>query len=731
MGASQQASPAAMGRQLVGYGVALLSVLGIVVAGGDVMNPLYPPLMRLGVGLCLAAQALIVVECLRPSRLAWVITAAATLGIVFITVGLLMAPPFPGLEWRTNIWLGPVFQFLILLHPRPRRWPWLAALSLGCWATVTVVHHLDWRIQVLDLVFTITPILTFAIGLACLTNLLLELRLSQMRRIHGEQETRRAEMLEAERRARIRLAHDSLLHTLQHIFRDWARPTPAEARELAAGAVADLRASSQSLDRHGWVSLRAELQPALTQEGCVVEFSGRDVQVPAHVGEAVVGAAREAIRNVVKHARGHAMVTVARFGSGCRVTVADDGPGFDPHAPPGGRLGVTEGILRRMEEAGGHAEITSGQFGSTVKLEWMTEPFGRPEPFGPMARTMISWLPLPVLAASLIHVLVFDVGPSALGVTLIWLLTAAVSALGMRQLRRAGLKSWQPVALTVLAIVLVAANYAWIPREGTNGYDVWTPSLAGALMVLALPGRRLREAVALAATVIVSTVASCVIFLGWQTVVGSQLGSIMAVVMYVLAPLALATGASILATHAARTEELHAAQRLSTDLAAERDATRLEWVNSMRRLAEPFLLDVASGAVVSTDETAVKRARLLEARMRDELAMWPNGSGITDRAHALREHGWDCTLDVRGVGPAERRNLLTVMSQLPEPMPGQRVHLTHRQGRAVATVTDPSFSMEQWHQLADDVDAVNDEDFTQLRTPAASVASLVEGSTQT
>lgn len=712
-----QRSPAAMGRRLVGYGISLLAALGIVVAAPDVIGSHYPVLMRLGVALCLGAQALVIVECLRPSRLLWPITAASCLGIVAITTGLLFVPaPWEGLEWRTNIWLGPVLQFLLLLHPRRRAWPLLAAVSLACWAGVTVVHQLDWRIQVLDLVFTLTPIATLGIGGACITNLLMELRLSQLRRIHDEQETRRTEMREQERRVRIRLVHDSLLHTLQQISRGWAQPTPAEVSQLAASATMDLQAGSDSFDDGSWVALRSALESALADQGCSIVWRGGGAVVPAPVRDAMVGAAREAIRNVVKHAGGTAAVTVSRVTGGCRVTVADDGPGFDAQDRPTGRLGMDDGILQRMTDVGGHAAVTSSDQGTTVKLDWTEEPFGRAEPFGPMARTMISWLPVPVLAASLVHITVLNVGPSAIGVALIWLTVAAVTVLGMRKLRTTGLQWWQPLILTALAMAVIAANYTWISPVGTNGYDVWTPSLAGALMVLALPGRPLVQAAAMAAGVIAVSVEACALSLGWGAVLGSQLGSIMAVVMYVLVPMALATGASILATHARRTEELHAAKRLKAELAAERDTTRRDWIARMRRLAEPFLMDVANGAVDPADASVVRRAGILEARLRDEVSLWPHGTGITDRVHALREAGWDCTLDLSISGDAEKENLLHLMSQLPAPLPSQRLHITHRQGQAVATVTGPPFAEGQWRQLGQGVASVRDEDFTQLRT---------------
>ncbi|MDO5736443.1 MAG: hypothetical protein Q4P15_08210 [Propionibacteriaceae bacterium] len=709
-------SPAAVGRRLVGYGISLLAALGIVVAVGDVFGPQYPGLMRLGVALCLGAQALVIVACLRPSRLLWPITIASGLGIVAITVGLLLVPaPWDGLEWRTNIWLGPVLQFLILLHPKRRAWPLLAIVSLACWSLVTVVHHLDWRIQVLDLVFTLTPIATLGIGGACITNLLFELRLSQLRRIQDEQDTRRTEMREHERRARVRLVHDSLLHTLQQIARGWAQPTPAEASALAVSVAAELQESSDSFDDGSSVELRPALEAALMNQGCDITWRGTAGVVPSPVLEAMVGAAREAVRNVAKHSTGAAVVSVTRVAGGCRVTVVDEGSGFDVATRPAGRLGMEEGIIRRMSDVGGHASITTGALGTTVKLEWIDEPFGHAEPFGPVARTLISWLPVPVLAASLVHVLVLEVGPSAIGVALIWVTAALVSILGMRRLRVSGLAWWQPLVLTALALAAIVANYAWLPPEGTNGYDVWTPSLVGALMVLALPGRRLVAAIIMAAGVILVTVVSCAFYQGWDAVLGSQLGSIMAVLMYVLAPLALATGASILANHARRTDELRAAKRLSAELAAERDATRREWIVRMRRLADPFLMGIAEGKLDPSDTSVVRRAKILESRLRDELSLWPHGTGIADRAHRLRLDGWDCTLDLAVANDAEKQSLLHLMAQLPHPVRGQRLHITHRLGQAVATITDPPFTDRQWRDVGPGMEQVRDEDFTQLR----------------
>jgi signal transduction histidine kinase len=57
------------------------------------------------------------------------------------------------------------------------------------------------------------------------------------------------------------------------------------------------------------------------------------------------------------------------------VRVEDTGRGFDLDAIPVERLGVRTSILRRMEDVGGTATITSSPgHGTVVELEWSEEP---------------------------------------------------------------------------------------------------------------------------------------------------------------------------------------------------------------------------------------------------------------------------------------------------------------------------------------------------------------------
>ena len=74
---------------------------------------------------------------------------------------------------------------------------------------------------------------------------------------------------------------------------------------------------------------------------------------------ALVGAVREALNNVHKHARAsHVIVRCETSESGARVVVSDDGVGVDlAHAVAG--LGLRRSIVERMASNGGHATVAS------------------------------------------------------------------------------------------------------------------------------------------------------------------------------------------------------------------------------------------------------------------------------------------------------------------------------------------------------------------------------------
>lgn len=99
--------------------------------------------------------------------------------------------------------------------------------------------------------------------------------------------------------------------------------------------------------------------------------------LPPDVEGAVVGAAREALRNVLRHSgRSEASVRVRLDAHGCTVTIADSGRGFRPETPAS--TGRHHSIAGSLASVGGSARtVSTPGHGTEVTLSWF-----RPHPAG-------------------------------------------------------------------------------------------------------------------------------------------------------------------------------------------------------------------------------------------------------------------------------------------------------------------------------------------------------------
>jgi signal transduction histidine kinase len=206
----------------------------------------------------------------------------------------------------------------------------------------------------------------------------------------AESKRREAEQAAAERQRIARDLHDSVTQTLfslslqartaEHELSGNGARLPGALREishLARGALAEMRA------------LIFELRPAaLAEEGLVaaltkhaaavsvrhdlpVEVEGPPERLPLASGveEHLYRLGQEAIANAVKHAGASRVdVWVARSADGARMTIADDGGGFDPQASFVGHLGLST-MRSRADEIGGTLEIETGPGqGTTISV---------------------------------------------------------------------------------------------------------------------------------------------------------------------------------------------------------------------------------------------------------------------------------------------------------------------------------------------------------------------------
>jgi len=200
---------------------------------------------------------------------------------------------------------------------------------------------------------------------------------SAVRAFAGLEQAQAAAMLAAARRdderAQLRMVHNGPLTILTMAFHSGARQPSAMVRQRAAEALAVLRdmaavtmstaAGQTRLDERlakvtAWyevLEVTADLEPCL---------------VPADVADAFAGAVAEALENVVRYAGAERTAVMLRDDNNVvRVTVADDGRGFEPALVSG--FGLREDLEGRMAAARGSSVVRSRPgIGTEVHLEW-------------------------------------------------------------------------------------------------------------------------------------------------------------------------------------------------------------------------------------------------------------------------------------------------------------------------------------------------------------------------
>lgn len=159
-----------------------------------------------------------------------------------------------------------------------------------------------------------------------------------------------------------------------------AREHLAQLHQLTKGAQAEMRILLLELRPDALVEtslgdLLSQLGDATSSRAMVpveVELTGA-CHPPVEVKVALYRIAQEALNNVVKHADAeHVTLSLAGEADAIRLTVRDDGCGFDPDHVPRERLGQRS-MRERAEAIGAHLRVESapGQ-GTTVTCRWQT-----------------------------------------------------------------------------------------------------------------------------------------------------------------------------------------------------------------------------------------------------------------------------------------------------------------------------------------------------------------------
>ncbi|QCR44270.1 two-component sensor histidine kinase [Curtobacterium sp. SGAir0471] len=141
------------------------------------------------------------------------------------------------------------------------------------------------------------------------------------------------------------------------------------ARQTAADGLADARRfirelAPPSLDQGLAAALRRLADQQWTRDGLRVSVDAPDTVLPTEVGTTLLRIAQGAVANAVQHATAsHVAVVVTVDGQEARLTVADDGVGFDP-VVAGDRSAASDSfglraMAERVEQSGGRLSVDS------------------------------------------------------------------------------------------------------------------------------------------------------------------------------------------------------------------------------------------------------------------------------------------------------------------------------------------------------------------------------------
>lgn len=672
-------------------------------------------MLMVGVSLILVAQILLVVACLVPGRLIPVVVVLTVAGLVCVALG--QPGLLPEAFWRIDAWTVTTFIYLVLFRRRGVLLPLLIVTSVGGFVWLALRMPMNWTDQLLAITFTFASPMVLALGSQVVSTALEQFLASQRIREQtlsaNAASTRHQQNLAYMRR----VTHDTVLHCLQLIASTWARMSPAEIRETAAGALAGLsRAPGQVLSPDA-TTLDEHLKRELDTEPCRITWHGSAEALPQIITEKITSATREAIRNVVKHcAVPEADVSLHTTFAVTEVTIEDSGPGFDAEVLSPGLTGIRESIVNRMAAIGGHAGVHSTPAGTTVTLSWPAYGGGREDdPLGRHARGWLTLTPIPLVVASIPNALLYHNGLSLPAAILIWAGLAALVLLTARSVRAGGMSEVKAWSLTVAALAATAANMWWIDASTTNGWSLWVPSLTCSLIILALPTQPIWHAVAMGLFFATGSTAASVLFLGLDHTFRTHDGALLAVYSHTALTLLLSIAITAIRSYTIKTRQIEESARLQALNSVERETMWRAWTTHTSSLVGTFLTGVADGSLDRSSETVRAEARFLEARLRDDSLLWPGDTGVAAELDRLRRGGRHCRLFVENPSAAELEQLARLLRRLGSQGTGE-LSVSDADRTLTVTFSDPPLGEAESSAIAQWL-SISDEDFTQAQIP--------------
>lgn len=503
--------------------------------------------------------------------------------------------------------------------------------------------------------------------------------------------------LEGERRQREvgRFVHDEILHFLQVIAMEPGTVPQASVRTLAGdvlssfsrqiglGNPSDLtrpRPIRSEGDRGHPDQPEADIVERLTDlvadlaRDAAFTTLGGEIFVPDHAADALVRATAEAIRNAQRHSG--ASATLAVVVSGRReqivVSVTDSGIGFLQDSVAESRHGVRDSIIRRMQDVGGAATVTSepGE-GTRVLLAW------QPDSLVPRAQASVAggmlagavrdlcWCLVPYVAwvvygtfSSASH---FERAPLAYGATVLLLAGAALAGF---LAPRGGPGPLVAAGLSGITVGVIAMTGLAIGSSSASNSDLYLLGPAATLLIYAMTFRPLRETAGWAALTCLVSALTCWRAAGEPERFVSLIPSLGSVWVTVAAGLMFRSIIDAYSRSARASAETVARVRATQAINAVRHEAAANDLADIMDLTQPLIEGVASGAVALDDPTTAQAALELEGHLRCTLTL--PSSPVTRRAVAFaRMSGWIVGIRAdRPLSPSEDRSIGRLLTQL-------------------------------------------------------------------
>lgn len=304
------------------------------------------------------------------------------------------------------------------------------------------------------------------------------------------------------------IVHDEVMTTLVNATMGGVERDP-QLVEQARHAIQQLELAGEpagdrvpvTVEHLGWL-VTDQVASQVPDVRAELEVGDLTLEVPVAVASAIGQACREVAKNIARHA-GADQVTVRIDDalSAVRVTITDDGVGFDPDAVPLDRFGLRLSVVERLSSVGGRAEIRSRPGGGTrVQLIWKAPPAGLPATGRKAPRPADADATMPQLETGLLGGLIslliglhFVLGWTTLDeVTTVWpvfaaqLLAVVATWLALRGLHNVALSRVTAIAVVVLLTGTTLLVQSVLPMGRWPGYATWHSSVVMVLFIVLL-----------------------------------------------------------------------------------------------------------------------------------------------------------------------------------------------------------------------------------------------------